>query len=277
MTASERHDDGAGRREHELLLEDVSKAFDGDEVVADVTLEITAGERVAIIGPSGAGKTTLLRLASGAVAPDSGSVLLDDDSLSPADVAHAYPGDTLVGRRTALANVLVGGSSTRSWWRGLIEPLAPRDPTQALELLDRVGVADRADARADALSAGERQRVAFARALMQDAPVIVADEPTANLDPSSRTTVLEVLDDVAGDRMLVTILHDMDLAVTHYDRIVGVADGTVRFDRPAEELTTSGLRDTFDQQCEDSSVEKRATETPSLGGSDPSNELPEYW
>jgi phosphonate transport system ATP-binding protein len=216
-------------------------------------------------------------LASGAVAPDSGSGLRDGEHLSTADVAHAYPGDTLVGRRTALANVLVGGSSTHSWWRGLIEPLAPRDPSPALELLDRVGVADRAAARADALSAGERQRVAFARALMQDAPVIVADEPTANLDPSSRTTVLEVLDVVAGDRMLITVLHDMDLAVTHYDRIVGVADGTVRFDRPADELTTSGLRDTFDQQRGDPPAEERATENRSPGPSNPSNRVPEYW
>ncbi|MDS0477285.1 ATP-binding cassette domain-containing protein [Natrinema sp. 1APR25-10V2] len=232
---------------HELRFDGLTKTFDGDVVVDDVTLSVTAGERVAVVGPSGAGKTTLLRLASGAVAPDNGTVRLDDDQLRSADVAHAYPGSTLVDRRTALANVLVGGSSSRSWWRGLLEPLAPRNPTRALELLDRVGLGEKADARADTLSAGERQRVAFARALMQDAPVIVADEPTANLDPSSSTTVLDVLDDVAGGRMSITVLHDMDLAVAHYDRIVGIVDGSVRFDRPAESTTAAELEDLSDR------------------------------
>jgi phosphonate transport system ATP-binding protein len=277
MAASERDFSVPSGREHELRLDSVSKAFDGDVVVDDVTLEITAGERVAIVGPSGAGKTTLLRLASGAVAPDSGTVLLDGDHLTATDVAHAYPGDTLVGRRTALANVLVGGSSTRSWWRGLLEPLAPRDPGQALDLLESVGVADRADARADALSAGERQRVAFARALMQDAPVIVADEPTANLDPSSRTTVLDVLDDVAGDRSLITVLHDMDLAVTHYDRVVGVAGGAVRFDTPAENVTASRLEEMFDRRDRESLGAKRSREDRLSEPSGPATRLTEHW
>lgn len=227
----------------ELRFDGLTKTFDGDVVVDDVTLSVTAGERVAIVGPSGAGKTTLLRLASGAVTPDSGTIRLDDDDLRSADVAHVYPGHTLVDRRTALANVLVGGNSSRSWWRGLLEPLAPRDPTPALELLDRVGIGEKADARADTLSAGERQRVAFARALMQDAPVIVADEPTANLDPSSSTTVLDVLEDVAGSRTLITVLHDMDLAVAHYDRIVGIVDGSVRFDRPTGSTTAAELEE----------------------------------
>ncbi|OLZ39389.1 phosphonate ABC transporter ATP-binding protein [Natrinema saccharevitans] len=178
----------------------------------------------------------------------------DGDRPRSADVAHAYPGGTLVDRRTALANVLVGSSLSRSWWRGLLEPLAPRNPARALELLDRVGLDGKADARTDTLSAGERQRVAFARALMQDAPVIVADEPTANLDPSSSITVLDVLEDVAGKRMLITVLHDMDLAVEHYDRIVGIVDGSVRFDRPAESITAAELEELSDRDDADASA-----------------------
>lgn len=234
-------------RNCELRLDEVTKVFDDDVVIDGVTLRVTGGERVAVVGPSGAGKTTFLRLASGALAPDCGSVLLDDERLSSADVAHAYPGDTLVDRRTALANVLVGSSSDRSWWHGLIEPLAPQNEDEALELLDQVGIADKAEARADTLSAGERQRVAFARALIQGAPVIVADEPTANLDPSARTTVLEVLNDVAGNRMLITVLHDMDLALAHYDRIVGIVDGTIRFDRSSDSVTAAKLKEMVDR------------------------------
>ena len=233
-------------RDRELVLDGAVKAFDGDAVINGVSVRVGAGERVAVVGPSGAGKTTLLRLLSGAVSPDSGAVLLGGEPLDGSDVAHAYPGETLVGRRSALANVLVGGSSSRSWWRGLVEPLLPRTPEPAVELLDRVGIADKADARADSLSAGERQRVAFARALMQEAPVVVADEPTANLDPSSRETVLEVLDDVVGDRTLITALHDMELAASHNDRVLGLADGEIRFDRPAERVTPAELEATFD-------------------------------
>jgi len=78
---------------------------------------------------------------------------------------------------------------------------------------------------------------------MQDAPVIVADEPTANLDLSSSTTVLDVLDDVAGSRTLITVLHDMDLAVAHYDRLVGIVDGSIRFDRSTESTTADELEE----------------------------------
>lgn len=260
----------------ELRFDGVTKTFDGDVVVDDVTLGVTAGERVAIVGPSGAGKTTLLRLASGAVSPDSGSIRLDDDHHRSADVAHVYPGHTLVDRRTALANVLVGGSSSRSWWRGLLEPLAPRNPNPALELLDRVGIGEKADARVDTLSAGERQRVAFARALMQDAPVIVADEPTANLDPSSSTTVLDVLDDAAENRLLLTVLHDMDLAVTHYDRIVGIVDGSVRFDRPTESNTAAELEE-LSARDEANAPAVHAAEKRSFRDADAPKRVPEKW
>lgn len=264
-------------RRHELQLEGLTKTLDGDIVVDDVTLRIASDERVAIVGPSGAGKTTLLRLVSGAVTPDSGTVLLNGTRLTSAAVSHAYPGSTLVDRRTALSNVLIGGSSSRSWWRGLIEPLVPRNPDRALELLDRVGIVDKADARADTLSAGERQRVAFARALLQDAPVIVADEPTANLDPSTSTTVHEVLDDAAGDRLVIAVLHDMDLAVTHYDRIVGIANGAVQFDRPAERTTVAELEGTFDRLYTKSSATHTAAENRSLGRTHASERVTGFW
>lgn len=259
----------------ELRVDEVTKTFDGDVVVDDVTLSVTAGERVAIVGPSGAGKTTLLRLVSGAVAPDSGIIRLDDDRPHSADVAHVYPGHTLVDRRTALANVLVGSSSSRSWWRGLLEPLVPRDPTPALDLLDRVGIGEKADARANTLSAGERQRVAFARALMQNASVIVADEPTANLDPSSSTTVLNVLDDVAGSRTLITVLHDMDLAVAHYDRIVGIVDGSVRFDHPTESTTAAELEE-LSAQDDANTRAVHATETRSVADANATEQGTEF-
>ncbi|NHN49084.1 ATP-binding cassette domain-containing protein [Halostella sp. JP-L12] len=231
--------------EHELRFDGVSKAFDGEPAVRDVSLRIEGGERVALVGPSGAGKTTLLRIANGSVRPDAGRVTFDGEPATSAEVALAYGGDTLVDRRTALSNVLSGRVGDLPWWRGLLEPLVPSDPGPALELLEAVGLRGKADVRADRLSAGERQRVALARAAAQDAPAVLADEPTANLDPASRSNVLDVLDAVAGDRMLLTVLHDVDLALERYDRVVGLADGRVLFDEPAAQVTDDLLADLF--------------------------------
>ncbi|WP_225307868.1 MULTISPECIES: phosphonate ABC transporter ATP-binding protein [unclassified Haloarcula] len=231
-----------GRRSgQQLVFDGVTKRFGGEVALQDVSLSLDAGERVAVVGPSGAGKTTLLRLAAGALRPDTGTVTFDGSSITGSTATLAYQGETLVDRRTALSNVLTGRLGALSRLRGFIEPLLPRHPEPALERLDAVGLAERADVPAKSLSAGERQRVAFARALMQDAAVVLADEPTANLDPNSRRNVIDVLNAALDRELLVTALHEVDLALEHFDRIVGVADGRVRFDTPAPAVTNDQL------------------------------------
>ncbi len=219
-----------------LVFDGVTARFDGTVGVRDVNLEIGAGERVALVGPSGAGKTTLLRLGNGSVAPDSGRVRAGGETTTPERVALAYQGDALVGRRSALANVLTGRTGALPWWRGLIEPVLASDPDPALDALDAVGLAGKADARADELSAGERGRVALAAVLVRETPVVLADEPTANLDPASRTGVLDALDDALGARTALVALHDTELAVERFERVVGLRDGEVAFDRAAEDV-----------------------------------------
>ncbi|MFU1783416.1 phosphonate ABC transporter ATP-binding protein [Haloarcula japonica] len=228
-----------------LVFDCVTKRFGGKVAVRDVSLSLNAGERVAVIGPSGAGKTTLLRLAAGALRPDAGTVAFDGSSVTGSTATLAYQGETLVDRRTALSNVLTGRLGALSWLRGFIEPLLPQHTEPALEQLDTVGLVERADVPVKSLSAGERQRVAFARALMQDAAVVLADEPTANLDPSSRRNVIDVLDAALNGELLITVLHDVDLALKHFDRIVGMADGLVRFDTPAPAVTDDQLDSLF--------------------------------
>lgn len=230
---------------HELVFDGVTKRFDGEPAVSDVSFRVTAGERVAIVGPSGAGKTTLLRLGSGAIRPDDGAITLDGEAIRSVDATLVYQGHTLIDRRTALANVLSGRVGSLPWLRGFLDPLVPTDPAPAFALLEAVGLADKADARADSLSAGERQRVSLARALMQDAPVVLADEPTANLDPSSRSNVIDLLNAAVGDQLLVTVLHEVGLALDHFDRIIGVADGRLHFDEPAAAVTDDQLDDLF--------------------------------
>ncbi len=234
---------------HELRFDGVTKTFEDsgeDEIVVeDVSFVVEHGERVALVGPSGAGKTTLLRLANGSLQPDNGRVIFDGERATSDDVALAYGGDTLVDRRTALANVLSGRVGQLSCWRGILEPLSPSEPEPALALLDAVGLANKADQRVDSLSAGERQRVAFARALVRDAPAVLADEPTASLDPASRANVLDVLDTVVGDRLLLTVLHDVDLALDRYERLVGIADGRLHFDAAPADVTEEMLENLF--------------------------------
>lgn len=225
----------------QLLFDGVTKRFGEEVALREVSLSLDAGERVAVVGPSGAGKTTLLRLAAGALQPDTGTVTFEGSSITGSTATLAYQGETLVNRRTALSNVLTGRLGALSRFRGFVEPLLPRRPEPALERLDAVGLAERAAVPVKSLSAGERQRVAFARALMQDAAVVLADEPTANLDPSSRRNVIDVLNAAIDEELLVTALHDVDLALEHFDRIVGVADGRVRFDTPAPAVTDDQL------------------------------------
>jgi phosphonate transport system ATP-binding protein len=231
---------------NELAFDSVNKAFGNERAMADVTFRIESGERVAVIGSSGAGKTTLLRLANGSISPDTGTVTFNGESPTGDDISLAYQGETLIQRRTALANVLSGRVGDLPWWRGFFEPIFPRDPSPALSLLDAVGLAEKAITRADALSAGERQRVAFARALIRETPVMLADEPTANLDPTTRASVLDVLDRVVGDRLLVVVLHDIALALNRFDRVIGLADGHIRFDESVENVDDRMITTLFD-------------------------------
>lgn len=244
----------------ELALDGVSKSFGGPKVgvedtIKDVSFSVSSGESVAVIGPSGAGKTTLLRLASGAIKPDRGSVVVDGTDFTRVtgrrfrraqrNAALVYQGDSLLTRRTALANVLSGRIGHLSWYRGVIDPVVPMNPEPALELLDSVGLGDKSDSRVDELSAGERQRVSIARALIQEAPVVLADEPTANLDPSTSETVIRLLKETTADTALLTVLHDVELALEHYPRVIGIQDGDVFFDLPTDTISNGDLRDLF--------------------------------
>ncbi|GCF15091.1 phosphonates import ATP-binding protein PhnC 2 [Haloarcula mannanilytica] len=229
------------RPRRRLVFDGVTKRFGEEFALREVSLSLEAGERVAVIGPSGAGKTTLLRLAAGALRPDTGTVTFGGATITGSAVTLAYQGETLVDRRTALSNVLSGRVGALSWVRGFLEPIVPRNPEPALERLAAVGLAERANVPVHSLSAGERQRVAVARALMQDAEVVLADEPTANLDPSSRRNVIDVLGAVLDGELLVTALHEVELALEHFDRIVGIADGRIRFDTTPKAVSDDQL------------------------------------
>jgi phosphonate transport system ATP-binding protein len=212
-------------------------------------LEVMAGERVALVGPSGAGKTTALRLCTGSVRPTAGAVECLGQDLATATpdqlrdvrrrVGTVYQQLDLVGPLRVVHNVNAGRLGEWSRRRALRSLVRPVQADAAREALARVGIADKLFERTDRLSGGEQQRVALARVLVQAPELILADEPVSSLDPARAEEVMDLLGEVVADRSrtLLVSLHDFGLARRRCDRIVGVKAGRVAFDLPAGEVT----------------------------------------
>ncbi|MDZ5645560.1 phosphonate ABC transporter ATP-binding protein [Nitrospirillum sp. BR 11828] len=242
---------GLDQAEPLMRAEGIGVAFHGHAALADVHLQVHAGELVAVLGPSGAGKTTLFRCLAGLARPDGGRVRVDGQDITGASgrnrrrmargIALVFQQFNLVGRLTALDNVLAGRLGHVPAWRGWLRRFSRADRLLALECLDRVGLLAKAGQRADSLSGGQQQRVAIARALAQRPRLILADEPVASLDPATAAGVLDLLRGIArADGVgVVCSLHQVDLARAAADRIIGLADGRVVVDLPAASFDTA--------------------------------------
>ena len=217
-----------------ILLEHVSKHFEGRRRVTaleDVNLEIPKGELVSIVGPSGSGKSTLLNLIGGLDRPTSGTITLDDQRLDGlADdgltavrrdkLGFIFQFFNLLPSLSCLENVALP-LHLRGWPRKKIEE-------RSRELLDLVRLGARLDHLPDELSGGERQRVAIARALSVYPPILLADEPTGNLDTQTGLDILNLIRDLharLGSTVLV-VTHDMNVAAT-CERTITIRDGKV--------------------------------------------------
>ncbi len=197
------------------------------------TLSIGAGEFVAVVGPSGSGKKTLLSILGGMLAPTSGQVLLDGESLYDATVSQraetrlrkigfVFQTFNLVPYLTGMENAQIPLMLTRK--------KSADQEQRVAELLARVGLEGRMHHKPSELSVGQQQRVALARTLVNDPPVILADEPTGNLDPATREHVLNFLDELCREgRTVVMVTHDPS-AAERAGRILQLADGAVRSD-----------------------------------------------
>lgn len=240
-------------------LESVSKFFQQrhEQVPAlnGVSLQIKRGEIVALLGQSGAGKTTLFRLLNGTLRPTQGVLLFtgrDTKQMSSSDlrgmrrgIGTIYQQHNLVPSLTVLENTLCGALGRMSFWettRGLFQP-ARQDLEQALHALELVGLADKTASRAHELSGGQQQRLAVARVLMQSPEVILADEPTASLDPALAEDVTSLLIKLAGEgkRTLIMAVHRVDLALRHFARVVAMRQGCVAFDASSSNVDPAWL------------------------------------
>ena len=241
-----------------LRLVGVDHAYDGHPALAGVSLDVRAGEVVALVGPSGAGKTTLLGLANGTLAPTTGQVLLDGADLAGlrgqarraalARVGTVPQHVPLPGNLRVVHNVLSGRLGAWGLGRSLRSLVAPLEVDEARAALARLGIADLLDARTDSLSGGQQQRVAVARALVGRPSLVLADEPVSAVDPSwsaEVVTAFVALAREAGTAVLVS-LHDPDLARRHADRLVALRHGTVVLDAAPADVDDAALATVYD-------------------------------
>jgi phosphonate transport system ATP-binding protein len=234
-----------------IEIRNLSKEFPCCKALDDVCLDIGQGEMVALIGASGSGKSTLLRHIAGFAAGDAGEIAVLDrviqqgGKIAPnvralrAEIGFVFQQFNLVNRLSVMTNVLMGRLHRTSLWRSLSMRFAVEERQRALEALAAVGIAPFAWQRAATLSGGQQQRAALARCLVQQAKVILADEPIASLDPEASRKVMELLADMNrkhGCTVLVS-LHQVDFALRYCPRTVALRQGRVVFDGPSAALT----------------------------------------
>ena len=216
-------------------------------------LQVNPGERVAIVGPNGAGKSTLLRLLSGFAHPAEGRVVVLGrplhESLSTHDMRRlrCEVGQIMqnlhpVERLSVLENVLIGCLGRTPGWRGWARRYPAAEVAAAQAALASVGLHNRAEARADALSGGERQKVALARLLLQRPRLILADEPTAALDPQATRDVCQLLVGASQGATLVSVIHQPEQLPLLANRVIGMKHGQIEFDLPLAQANDASLK-----------------------------------
>ncbi|MBS7663403.1 ATP-binding cassette domain-containing protein [Pseudomonas lalucatii] len=237
-----------------LRLEGVGLAHaNGRVALAHIDLQVQAGERLAIIGPSGAGKTSLLRLLATGLRPSGGELsLLGHDPWQlgarqrqrlRARIGLIHQAPPLPPRQRVVTAVLAGRLGQWSLARSLLSLLHPVDMAGAQAALARLDLGDKLFERCDQLSGGQLQRVGIARALYQAPELILADEPVSAMDPLLAVHTLSVLNHEAASRgmTLLASLHAVDLALAHFPRIIGLRDGRIVFDLPPAAIQQAQL------------------------------------
>ena len=256
------------------MVRDVSKTYGARKALDGVSLKVAAGEMVALIGPSGSGKSTLLRSITGLMPIDAGDgtiqvfgVTVQKNGRTTGQVRAArrklgmiFQQFNLVGRQSLFSNVLLGALGRLPEWRGLLGLWPAEDKAVAMAALHRVGVSDYAAQRANTLSGGQQQRGAIARAIVQGAQAIVADEPVASLDPVAARKVMEILVELNqrdGMGVIVT-LHQVDYAIRYCERVIALKAGKIVYDGPTTGLDTKQLIDIYGPEFEDAFWEAKA-------------------
>lgn len=260
-----------------IEVQQASKTFAGQrQALRGVDLQVRSGEMVALLGASGSGKSTLLRCLCGLELLDAGGqvrlqgqTLQAQGRLSPQVRAlrrHTgiiFQQFNLVGRMSLLANVLTGLLPHVPLWRSLLGRFNDEERMVAMRALEAVGLADHALQRASTLSGGQQQRAAIARALVQGARILLADEPVASLDPESTRRVMDILRRLCEEQgiTLVISLHNVSLARQYCSRIVALRQGELVYDGSPAGLDPQRLSELYGAQCLELMGAEAAAET----------------
>ncbi len=252
-----------------ISINALNKSFPGGrKALQGVHLEIEAGEMVALIGASGSGKSTLLRHIAGLMAGDDAShgliqihgrtvqqngKIASDIRQTRAGVGFVFQQFNLVDRLPVIVNVLAGTLHKIPLWRSLLRWFTPSEVERGVEALRRVGIAECCAQRASTLSGGQQQRAAIARAMVQGARVILADEPIASLDPESSRKVMDILARVNREDQctVVVSLHQVNVAMKYCARTVALHHGRVVYDGPSIALTPTLLRELYGAEADE--------------------------
>jgi phosphonate transport system ATP-binding protein len=249
-----------------LQVSNVSKSFGSSQVLDKISFDLSKSEMTALIGPSGSGKTTLLRGLAQLLRFDSGSELklfgIEAERLGQdrgqmretrTRIGYVAQSSNLVGRLSLFSNVAVGGLGKLPLYRAVFG-LWPQDHVErVLAAIERVGLKDFTTARASTLSGGQQQRGAVARAIAQEAELILADEPVASLDPVSGKRVMELLANLNAQSgvSVVVSLHNIAMARRYCQRVIALHQGKIVFDGPPDTMSSAELKTIYGEEFDD--------------------------
>ncbi|MBA2673903.1 phosphonate ABC transporter ATP-binding protein [Ramlibacter sp.] len=254
---------------HAIRIHALDKTFgNGRKALHGIDLAIAPGEMVALIGASGSGKSTLLRHVAGLMPADHGSAsrievhgecvqsggrIARDVRRLRGGVGFVFQQFNLVERLPVVVNVLAGALHRLPLWRGVLRSFGTGEMARALEALRRVGIAECCWQRASTLSGGQQQRAAIARAMVQGARVVLADEPIASLDPESSRRVMDMLARINQEDgvTVVVSLHQVNVAMKYCARTVALHQGRVVYDGPSAALTPALLRELYGAEADE--------------------------
>ena len=234
-----------------------SYSSSGPEILKGISFDVAENDFLAIIGPSGAGKSTLIRCINRLVEPTSGQIYFhgqDVTKMSLRDLRKTRRGIgmifqefNLIDRMSVMDNLLSGRLGFTGNMRTLFKAFKRQDIDSALKLLERVGLSDQVDKRADELSGGQRQRVGIARALMQNPKLLLLDEPTSSLDPKISREIMNLVKEMAFELKVPCLcnIHDVQLAMDSCNKIIGIQEGTKMFEGTPESLNKEKLQEIY--------------------------------
>ncbi len=246
-----------------LQVKNLTKIYEGGVLALDnVSFEVPTGQFLAVIGLSGSGKSTLLRCINRLIEPTEGQILLNGEDITAASpeemrrirrrIGMVFQHFNLVHRSKVITNVLAGrlGYLNPAW--SLVNRFPKSDIQKAMQQLERVGISDKANQRADELSGGQQQRVGVARALMQDPQMILADEPVASLDPVLAHSIMKYLELINKEDGVTVIcsLHFLDLVHRYAGQVIALNQGKLVFAGLPKDIDDQKFKDIYGREAE---------------------------